>query len=95
MDLAAKVIEEIKSGRIDPSNAVSIVQYVAKAVRGDREAALEVVEILSKGPDGVAGTADDLFPETTLVQLEVLLKSQLVGDLTSALASTSKKCGCF
>ena len=90
--IAADVISKIKAGKIDPANAIAIVKHVADAVRGDRDAAVEILGVIAKGPDGVAGTPDDIFPPETLAQLRVLLDSNLVGQLTTALASKKFPC---
>jgi hypothetical protein len=92
-DIARKIIEDIKNGSIDSRNALDIVKKVAKAVRGDKEAAVEVIEILARGPDAVAGTADDYIPQETVAILNVLLESALVSQLAHEFFT--KKCWCL
>lgn len=91
--MAATVIANIKKGTLNPTNAIDIVKHVADLVRGDREAAIEILSVVARGPDGISGTTDDVFPPATLSQIRTLLDNDLVGHLTTALA-TPKKFSC-
>ena len=79
--IAKQIMAQIQSGELAPGNVVEIVKTIAKAVRGDREAAVEVVDLVSRGPDGVRGTPDDLLPLATTEALKALLNNALVGQL--------------
>ena len=92
LDIAHQIIAEIKEKNIDPKNAIAIVQHVAKAVRGDRDAALEVLNCIAKGPDGIVRTEDDVFDAETLNHLKFLLDSELAGKLVTALSSKKWWC---
>lgn len=83
-DLAGKILQEIQDGKIDPVSAIEIVKRVAKVVRGDKEAAVEIIDILV--------TKDELPPETARA-LKALLDTALVSQLAYEL-STKKWC-CF
>jgi hypothetical protein len=90
--IAKRVFADIQKGTVDAGNAIDIVSAVAKYARGDKESAVEIVTLLAKGPDGIAGTADDI-PPATLRTLRILLDQALVAQLAQALCA--KTCGCF
>lgn len=90
---AKKIIQDIENGSVDPTDALDIIKKVAKIVRGDKEAAVDVIEILARGPDKILGTPDDLIPPQTVKQLKALLDTALVAQLAYELSS--KKCWCF
>jgi hypothetical protein len=90
--IAADIASKIRAGKIDPTNAIAIVKHVADVAHGDREAAIDMLTVIANGADGISGTADDVFPPQTLAQLRTLLESQLVGQLTTALASKKILC---
>jgi hypothetical protein len=90
--IAADVINKMQDGTLSSANVVDIVKYIAKAVKGDREAAIEVVAILSRGADGVPGTPDDVIPLTTAEALKALINNALVGQLVGELYKTRCRC---
>lgn len=90
----SSVIDAIRSGKINPSNAFDIIAHVTKAARGDTEAALQAIDDLAKGPDGVLGTADDI-PPATIATLRALVDSGIVRQAVSHVAKTTQKGCCF
>lgn len=82
--------QDIKTGKINPSNIVTLVKAVTKYAKGDTEASMEILEIIAKGPDGIHGTADDI-PESTIAVLRAVLNTGIVPDL---IAELSKKGWC-
>jgi len=92
-NIAKKIIQEIEKGTVDPTDALDIVKKVAKIVHGDKEAAVDVIDILARGHDKILGTPDDLIPPQTVKQLKALLDTALVAQLAYELSS--KKCWCF
>lgn len=92
-DIAQKIIRDIKNGTIDSDNAIDIVKAVAKTVRGDKEAAVEVIELLARGPDAIVGTPDDYISAQTIAVLKMLLDTALVSQLAYELST--KTCWCF
>lgn len=76
----------IAEGTVDPSSAFGIIHYVATA-GASWEVVEAAVELLAKGADGVAGTLDDLIPETTMIVLRIMLRHRVVRDLAAWAAS--------
>ena len=68
------------------TDVLAVIKTVAIAARGDRQGALEMIEKLANGQDGVQGTADDVIPAETAAKLRALLDMELVVDLMDALA---------
>ena len=91
--IADTIIRYIQEGRLDPTNAIDIVKKVARLVRGDKEAAVEVIELLARGPDGILGTEDDYIPQDTVNVLKMLLDTALVSQLAYELST--KTCWCL
>lgn len=89
--VAKRILADVASNKIDGRNAISIVMAVARYVRGDGDAATEVLECLAKGPDGMLGTADDL-PPSTVKALRRLLDTALVAQLAQQLGTRRWSC---
>ena len=68
------------------TDVLAVIKTVAIAARGDRQGALEMIQKLANGQDGVQGTADDVIPAETAAKLRALLDMELVVDLMDALA---------
>lgn len=92
-NIAKKIISEIQSGNIDATDALDIIKRVAKIVHGDKEAAVDIIEILARGPDKILGTPDDIIPPETVKQLKALLDTALVAQLAYELST--RTCWCF
>ena len=92
--VAAQIIAQLQDGTLRPGQVVEIVKAVAKAVRGDREAAVKVVDLVSRGPDGVPGTPDDLLPLATTEALKALLNNALVGQLVDEFSKEKRFLPC-
>lgn len=88
-----RILEDIRNGAIDPNNAIDIVKASAKYVRGDREAVVDIIASIAKGPDGISGTADDIPPKT-LTTLKMLLEQSLVATLAQELYTKSRAWSC-
>ncbi len=91
--MADTIIKEIKEGKLQPGDVITIVKHVAKAVKGDKEAAIEAINTLSRGADGIDGTPDDIIPLNTAAALRALLNNALVGQLVGEFSK--KKWCCF
>jgi hypothetical protein len=85
-----RLYQDIKSGKINPTNIVNIIKAVSKYAKGDSEASMEILELVARGPDGIQGTEDDI-PQSTLVVLRAVLQTGIVPDL---IAELSKKNWC-
>ena len=81
-ELADRVRATVATGDVDATSAIQLIR-AAYSVGASWDVVEDVVIELAKGPDGVAGTADDLIPESTLTLLKVLLHSGVVRDLTA------------
>lgn len=92
-NIAKKIISEIEHGSLDATDALEIIKRVAKIVHGDKEAAVDVIHILARGPDKILGTPDDVIPPQTVKQLKALLDTALVAQLAYELST--RKCWCF
>ena len=91
--MADKIIQHIQEGTLDPGNALDIIKHVSKLVRGDKDAAVDIIETIAAGRDTVLGTADDCIPPDTVKLLKLLLESDMVSQLAQELYT--KKCSCF
>jgi HEAT repeat protein len=81
-ELADRVRALIANGDVDVNSAVQLIRAAADV--GASWSAVEDVMIeIAKGRDGVAGTADDLIPESTVNLLKVLLHSGVVRDIAA------------
>ncbi len=92
-NIAKKIIHEIESGHINSTDAIEIIKRVAKIVHGDKEAAVDVITLLARGPDKILGTPDDIIPPQTVKQLKALLDTALVAQLAYELSTP--RCWCF
>lgn len=84
-DLCDAISVLIKGGSLNAKSVSAILTAVtlrAKASDLTVGDIVECIEIMCRGKDGVAGTADDLIPSSTLVALRALLEHDLVADLT-------------
>lgn len=86
-------MQEIQDGTLNAGNALDIIKKVSQAVRGDKEAAVDVIEEIARGRDTILGTQDDCIPPETVKILKMLLESDLVSQL--AFEMYTKKCWCF
>lgn len=82
----AQVAQEIRamiaSGKVNPLSAIDIIRTAA-SVGASWDAVEDIVAEIAKGADGIAGTADDLIPPSTLNMLSALLHSGVVRDIVS------------
>lgn len=84
--MSAAIRDLIAQGSLSPFNAMGIIRAVCE--QGfTRDAILEAVEDLAKGPDGVANTSDDLIPMPTVMVLTTLLRTGVVHDMIDWFAS--------
>lgn len=81
-DIAAQVRQMIANGNLDPGSCIGIVRAAA-ALGADWSIVEDVVCEIAKGADGVAGTSDDLIPQSTLTMLSALLGSGVVRDVVA------------
>jgi hypothetical protein len=81
MDTLAKRLSQLNA----PS-AVDVIVAVTKATASKQEA-IEALRKLASGADGVAGTADDLIPESVVGVLAFLIENGVAADIV-ALASS-------
>lgn len=79
-DMADKVRALVARGDVSPTSAIDIIRAATK-VGASWDAVEDVVTELAKGADGIAGTADDLIPPSTMSLLRTLLRSGVVTDL--------------
>lgn len=79
-EVAAKVRAMIADGSLDPLSAIGIVRAIA-SIGASWDIVEDVAREIAKGADGIAGTADDLIPPSTLSMLSALLHSGVVSDL--------------
>lgn len=86
------IIAQIKDKKLNPKNAIDIVQYTIKAAGGDKEAAIDALECIAKGADGIVNTADDVFDAETVKHIAYLLDTQLAAQLVTVLAPPKWRC---
>ena len=87
-DLSDAISSLIKGGKLNATSVSAILKAVtirAQASDLGTKDIVECIEILSRGRDGVAGTADDLIPASTIVALKVLLDNDLVAELSKSM----------
>lgn len=70
----------IRMGSVSSSSVISIIRAVAN-VSPSWDVIETVVRELAKGPDGIAGTSDDLIPQATLDALSSLVSIGAVRDM--------------
>lgn len=91
--LAGKVRDMIRNGTVNPTSVMEIVVAV-HALNPHWETVEDVVTEIAKGPDGIAGTADDLIPASTMSVLTILLRAGAVRDIALWLQNrTPSGCG--
>jgi DNA-directed RNA polymerase subunit F len=90
--------QSIKNIEVDVRSAFSLIakamEYLEKFenLSGAEKRAyiVIIVEVLAKGDDGIAGTADDLIPENTVQALKTLLTTNLVEDAVQVITDATK-----
>jgi hypothetical protein len=80
--IADEVRAMISRGDVDASSAFGILKSAA-AVGASWEMAESVLVELAKGADGIAGTADDLIPSSTVQLIKVMLRHGVVRDIAA------------
>lgn len=86
----AKLRAQVAAGKVDAFSAVAVIRAAASAGAGWAIVEDVVVE-LAKGADGIAGTADDLIPASTLHTLRNLMHSGVLKDLVAWGASMTPR----
>lgn len=91
--IARYVRGAIEDGTVDPTSAFGIIQSVATA-GASWEIVESVLDLLAKGADGIAGTQDDVIPETTMIVLRIMLRHRVVRDLAAWATAMFQKDRC-
>lgn len=95
--------EAIMKKTVDASSPISVIKCVLDILvsihHGDvaqqKQQLVDVIAKICAGVDGVAGTADDLVPPSTVAMLKFIVENDLVGNtVTFVPASVQKGCGC-
>jgi hypothetical protein len=87
-DLCDAITSLIQGGKLSATSVSAILKAVtirAQASNLSSKDIVECIEILSRGRDGLAGTADDLIPASTMIALKVLLDNDLVVELSNSM----------
>lgn len=74
---------------------IALLKDVAKAAKGDLDAAMDVVQAMARGADGVQGTADDLVSPETAATLRALLETGIVTALVREFTPRATAARCF
>jgi hypothetical protein len=86
-----RILLDIQNGKINPNSAMALIKAATTYAKGDREAVMDIMDILARGPDGVSGTSDDI-PESTLKIVRFLLDSDVLYDIVTELRRRSWCC---
>lgn len=87
-----RILDDIRNGKLDSKNAMSLIKAVVSYTKGDEEAVVAILDTLQKGPDGISGTQDDI-PDETLQIVRFLLEHNVIRDLVVELRR--RALGCF
>lgn len=74
-------LQSVLSG-VQGKSAVDIIVAVTKAT-GSKQDAIAALRQLASGRDGVAGTADDLIPESVVSLLAFLIENGVAADIAA------------
>ncbi len=79
-EIAALLRQQIAAGSLSPTSAVAIINTAAR-LGASWDIVEDVIAEIAKGADGIAGTADDIIPASTMKMLTTLLHGGVVRDM--------------
>jgi hypothetical protein len=97
-DLVINLIKAIEQRQVDVNNAYQIIVKgmelidAVPGLRGEKKKDLIVslIKAVAGGKDRIQGTPDDLIPEKTVQQLELLLKENMIEDTIQVVIDATK-----
>ena len=69
-----------------PRSAVDIIVAITKAA-GSKQEAIEALQKLARGQDGVTGTDDDVIPQQVVDVLAFLIENDVASDIVNLVAT--------
>ena len=92
--LIAQVVSTLAPASTIKDVVVRVIECVEKfpGMSGPekRDRALEVIRMIAKGRDGIAGTADDVIPVGVLDALQNAIDTDIVGDMIDLVVDATK-----
>lgn len=97
-DLMGTLKSSIMNKKVDTTSALSVVMRgmeiidTYKNLNGQqkKDYVYAVVKELAKGADGVAGTKDDLLPQSTVDALATIIRENLLGSFINIVSDAAK-----
>jgi hypothetical protein len=93
--LIKKAIKDSKIDVYSPYSVVVKTMELLENVKGlsggeKKKYIIAAIEEVAKGDDGIAGTADDLIPVSTVNKLKLMVEQDLVGDTIDLIVDATK-----
>lgn len=97
-DLMGALKSSIMNKKVDTTSALSVVMRgmeiidTYKNLNGQqkKDYVFAVVKELAKGTDGIAGTKDDLLPQSTVDALATIIRENLLGSFINIVSDAAK-----
>lgn len=93
--LIKKAIKESKIDVYSPYSIIVKTMELLEHVKGmsgsdKKKYIVTAIEEVAKGDDGIAGTADDLIPLSTVNKLKLMVEQDLIGDTIDLVVEATK-----
>lgn len=97
-NLLVTIKTSIKNKKVDVNSAFAIIvegmkvleTYKQLSGQQKKDYVFAVVQQLANGPDGVAGTNDDVLPQITVNALNAILRENILGSFVNIIVDATK-----